>query len=76
MGSFGMVYFACPECGEKDIKIQSKSGDCNMSTWDSSSVPVNVVVGLPKMIFCPTCSTKWIIEGAEHNYVELTLKRG
>ena len=41
MGLYDSIYFSCPRCGDR-IEAQSKSGDCNLSSYEYDSVPRDV----------------------------------
>lgn len=71
MGCYDEVCFVTPCCNEPVLE-QSKSGDCALAIYNSSSVPLDVVSGLDSHIYCPSCNKKYKIK--KKKKVELKLK--
>lgn len=45
MGCFDSVWVACPRCGKKE-EYQSKAGVCDMSHYDLSTAPDNILADI------------------------------
>lgn len=55
MGMFDTVRFKCPKCGEIS-DFQTKSGDCDLSTYSIESLPVDIAKAINgRTEFCPRC---------------------
>jgi hypothetical protein len=70
MGMFDSVMFKCPSCGA-EIEAQSKCGECRLDRYDPSMVPVDVVAGLDKDVYCDKCKKSFVI--VKPKYVQLWL---
>lgn len=60
---FDSIIFTCKKegCGGV-IEDQSKSGPCNLETYNKNEVPVEVAAGvLGGMVCCPVCKTKYFV---------------
>lgn len=45
MGCFNSIYVSCNDCGHK-VEFQSKSGDCSMSHYSISNMPIIDLAGI------------------------------
>lgn len=45
MGMYNIITVNCPECGNQ-VEFQSKSGSCDMSSFNISKVPEEDLVGI------------------------------
>lgn len=58
MGMFNEVYYTCPECGSGIID-QTKSGSCELKTFNQDAVPLDEVAGLDEDITCDNCGSNF-----------------
>ena len=67
MGMYDEVKFKCPSCS-KVLEFQTKSGHCNLDTFPSYRVPVEVAAGLiGESISCFKCGKDYkMIPSVEH----------
>lgn len=55
MGMFDTITFKCPACGRVN-DFQTKSGDCDLSTYSTKSVPVDIAKAIDgRTVFCSHC---------------------
>jgi predicted RNA-binding Zn-ribbon protein involved in translation (DUF1610 family) len=54
MGMFDTVLIECPQC-KRVIKEQTKSGDCNLRTYQLEDAPAKVLMGISDRYSCPNC---------------------
>jgi len=74
MGVYDSIIFYCPECGEC-LEAQSKSGSCNMQTYNISKVPVNVAEDANRHApFECSCGKKWILGEKKQEFVKLSVE--
>jgi hypothetical protein len=66
MGVYDEIVFKCPECGEL-MFAQSKSGECILSQYDNTMVPLDVALDAnrhaPHECYC--CGEKWVFDLSE-----------
>ena len=61
MGMFDWIQFGCPSCGHK-IKLQSKTGPCNLNVYELRSAPFSVLSDINDSSGeCKSCGKKWHI---------------
>ena len=61
MGMYDEITFTCPGCG-KSITEQSKAGECNLNTFTSDAVPVEIAADIGgNMVRCGDCGKTWKI---------------
>lgn len=60
MGCYDCITFKCPICGN-EIIAQSKSGDCELESYEFTSVPIGVAYDANRHApFKCTCGNSWI----------------
>lgn len=70
MGAFNTVTIPCPKCGREE-KVQSKAGDCTMTTQSYRNADVDDMVAVAKNEFqCPDCGTHFRLQLVLNAYVE------
>ena len=77
MGMFDSIYFKCPDCG-KEIEAQTKSGDCDLNSYEHTSVPVDVALDANRHApFKCECGASWQLGNIpdETTKVALTVER-
>lgn len=60
MGCFDTIHFECPNCREK-IKLQSKSGKCELKNYHYTSVPVEVASDVRNIKITCFCGAEYYI---------------
>ena len=56
MGCFDTIRGRCPHC-DAEVELQSKGGDCTMTTYDiGDRIPADVAGGA-RSTSCPKCGT-------------------
>ncbi len=60
MGCFDEVVFDCPGgCGER-LGIQTKAGECSMSTFPADDVPMMLAADVDgQTTYCAVCDKMW-----------------
>ena len=66
MGMFDSVMVSCPKCGTEN-EIQSKGGDCTMTTYYAHDAPPMVLLDAIAdkdygVVTCKECATKYCLE--------------
>lgn len=70
MGMYNSIYVSCPKC-DNLIEFQSKSGSCDMSSFDISKVPEQDLKGIiGDMRECDECGHVVEIEDPEIDYLD------
>lgn len=52
MGMFDSVWADCPNCEDGQVEFQSKEGDCLLTQFDISSVPVHIAKDILEDVGC------------------------
>lgn len=64
MGLYDSVLFKCPSCRTR-IEVVSKSGDCNLTAFDCTAVPLSIAEDIDgSIVTCPNC-------GVDHTVLNL-----
>ncbi len=70
MSSFDAVVGQCPHCGHR-LEVQSKAGDCDMKTYTTTAVPVEIAVDVHGYGgTCDHCGQPWtlVCDALQHYY--------
>lgn len=63
MGMFDSVMVPCPKC-ENRVEFQSKSGDCELRTYQLENCPTDVLCDVNRHSphYCTNCGIKFKVE--------------
>lgn len=62
MGMYDSVLATCPHCGGV-TEVQSKAGDCILSTFSTTDVPYEIAASVSNELqYCDHCGEKFIME--------------
>jgi len=62
MGMYDTVIVACPKCG-KGHGLQTKSGDCTLSTYNISDAPYPLLADVAgEELLCESCNTPFALK--------------
>ena len=80
MGVYDTIVFKCPEC-DQPISAQTKSGDCTLTEYNFTSVPIPVAIDANRHapFQCYNCGKFWHfgnIPTSTTLSISLTIKEG
>lgn len=62
MGMYDTVIVGCPKCGTPH-DLQTKTGDCTLSTYDIYNAPPEVLAGIAgEEVLCENCGTLFMVQ--------------